>query len=62
MRDENLQRVPQTVDPAQRAIFNKVAANAAFTIPVVASFPVKELGAAAMARMTTTSRKVSIPD
>ena len=62
MSNENFERVFQTVDPARRAIFEKLVANATFTVPVVASFSVSELGADAMARMTTTSLKVTSSD
>lgn len=62
MTEENFEGLFQTVDPAGRASFKKLVANAAFTVPVIASFSVKELGADAMARMTTTSLKISSAD
>jgi hypothetical protein len=62
MSEENFERLFQTVGPAGRASLKKLDPNAAFTVPVIASFSMKELGAAAMARMTTTSLKVSSAD
>jgi hypothetical protein len=62
MSEENFERVLESVDPARRATFRKLVPNAAFSVPVIASFSVKELGAAAMARMTTTSLRVTNSD
>jgi hypothetical protein len=61
MADEKLDRVLRTVEPGRRAMLKKMVLAAAFTIPVVASFPVSNLANANIGSMgtTTTSFKTS---
>jgi len=43
MSDEKLERVFRTVDPGRRATLKKLVVSAAFSVPIIASFPVKDL-------------------
>jgi len=61
MSDEKLERVLQTVDRGRRAVLKKMVLSAAFTVPIIASFSVKDLMAAGMGSGgTTTASSISV--
>jgi hypothetical protein len=48
MTDEKLERMLRNVAPGRRAALKKMVLAAAFTVPVIASFPVTKLAAQGM--------------
>lgn len=60
MSDEKLERVLRTVDPGRRAVLKKMVLSAAFTVPIIASFSVKDLMAAGMGSGGTTTSLLTV--
>lgn len=54
MNDEKLEQVLQKVEPEKRSTLRKLVLGAAFAVPVIASFSVKELAAAGTGSFGTT--------
>jgi len=65
MEDKKLEEVLQIVDPKRRAFLKKLVVGAAFTVPLVASYSVKELGAQMIGSppitSTATASTVTMP-
>ena len=63
MSDDKLDRVLRTVDPGRRALLKKLVLGAAFAVPIVISFSVKDLANAQAGSVpsstTTTSLKTT---
>jgi|SRR5579872_2517950 len=55
MNDEKLEQVLQKVEPEKRSMLKKLVVGAAFAVPVIASFSVKELAAAGTGSFATTT-------
>src|SRR5262245_46838235 len=55
MDDEKLEQVLRIVDPAKREFLKKLVIGAAFAVPIVASYPVKDLALAQPGSGPTTS-------
>ena len=55
MSDEKFERAFRTVDPGRRATLKKVVLGAAFSVPIIASFSLKDVANAT----TTSSTKLS---
>ena len=54
MENEKLEHVLRTVDPAKRAFVRKVVIGAAFAVPIVASYSVKDLAYATVGSCPVT--------
>jgi len=62
MSDEKLERVFQTVDdPGKRATLKKLVLGAAFAVPIIASFSVKDLAYAGTGSLGTTVTSSGTP-
>jgi hypothetical protein len=53
--DEKLEHVLKTVEPGRRALLKKMVLSTAFTVPIIASFSVKDLAYAQMGSHQTTT-------
>jgi hypothetical protein len=53
--DEKLEHVLKTVEPGRRALLKKMVLSTAFTVPIIASFSVKDLAYAQMGSHGTTT-------
>jgi hypothetical protein len=55
MGDDKLDRALRTVDPGRRALLKKLVLGAAFAVPIVLSFSVKDLAHAQTGSIPKTS-------
>lgn len=55
MNDEKLGRVLEAVDPNRRAVLKKLLLGAAFSVPIIASFSVRDLARAQVGSGSTTT-------
>ena len=57
MSDEKLDRVLRTVDPRRRSFLKKLVLGAAFSVPIIASYSVKDLAYAQVGSPPPTTTK-----
>ena len=55
MEDKKLEEVLQIIDPKRRVFLKRLVAGAAFAVPLVASYSVKDLGAQVIGSPGTTT-------
>jgi len=55
MEKERFEQVLSTLDPSKRALLKRIVVGAAFAVPIISSFPVKDLAFGQVGSITTTT-------